>query len=336
MRKRLHRIAGLLLLLAAGLTACSPGNEPRHQLPAAAAEAAVSNAQAKSQMASVAVKKPGSKGFLWKITGGRNAGYLLGTIHVATEEMYPLDYDLQRAIAESDHVALELDLTKVNQFKAMKLVNQAALLTDGSSLEDHVSSEDYVKFGQVLKERMGAGTALFDKYEPWYAAMTLEALPAMKYMNTDGIDKYIAKQAHKHGKTVIELESVEQQIGLFDHFSSELQKLYFHQSIGNADQAAEGLDRLLDLWTAGEPAELDQLHAEYVKQGKQTMGKLFKDFDNSFLIRRNREIAEKIDGFLSNGETGTYMVAVGAMHMPGEQGLVSLLEEAGYKLEFII
>lgn len=334
-RKSLLSMAGLLLFLAVGLAACSPENRLRQQLPAATMETTVSQAQAVPEPAPIAAKHPGSRGYLWKITGGSNSGYLVGTIHVAREEMYPLDHDLQQAIADSDYVALELDLTKVSQFKAMKLINQAALLTDGTTLKDHVSPEDYLKFGQVMKKRMGIGAAVFDKYEPWYAAMTLEALPAMKYMNTDGIDKYIAKQAHKEGKTVIELESMEEQIGLFDHFSNGLQKLYFHQSIKNMDQTSEGLDQIMDLWAAGEPAQLNQLHAEYEKEGKQTMGKLFEDFDNSFLVRRNHEMAEKIDGFLTNGAKGTYMAAVGAMHMAGKEGLVSLLEQKGYKVEFI-
>jgi uncharacterized protein len=328
-------MAVLWLLLAVGLAACSLQHEPRQQLPAPTMETAFSKAQAMPEPTPIAAKEPGSRGYLWKITGGSNPGYLVGTIHVAKEEMYPLDHDLQRAIAESDYVALELDLTKVSQFKVLKMINQSALLTDGTTLKDYISPEDYLKFGQVMKKRMGIAAAVFDKYEPWYAAMTLEALPAMKYMNTDGIDKYIIKQAHKQGKTVIELESIEQQIGLFDHFSNDLQKLYFHQTINNINKSAEGVDQLMEMWTEGEPAQLQQLHAEYEKEGKQTMGKLFDEFDNSFLSRRNQEMAKKIDGLLSNGNQGTYMAAVGAMHMAGEQGLVSLLEQKGYKVEYI-
>jgi uncharacterized protein YbaP (TraB family) len=281
-------------------------------------------------------REPGSKGFLWKISGGKNAGYLAGTIHVARAGMYPLDPDLEEAIEESDYIALELDLTKVDQKETLALVNEKALLTDGSTLKDHVAEEDYGKFMSILKKSLlGAGASTFDRYEPWYAAMTLESLPAMKYMLNDGIDQYIAKQAHKNGKTVIELESMESQIGIFDEFSDELQRFYFHQTVENAGLGEIGIKQLLDMWTLGNLELLETMHVEYEKEGKKTMGKLFEGYNDKFLVNRNVEMADRIDGLLTDGDAGTYLVAVGSLHMVGEQGLVSLLEKEGYTVEFV-
>lgn len=334
MKKRLFWMATIVLLLI-GITACSSDDELKPETPPPASERIAATVEPTPEPVPTMVKEPGSKGFLWKITGAGNSGYLAGTIHVAKEEMYPLDPDLEQAIADSDFFALELDVTKVSQIQVLKLINETALLKDGTTLQDYVSPEDYAKFGQEMKKSMGFAAVVFDKYEPWYAAMTLEALAATKYMKNDGIDKYIAKKAHKEGKTVLELESMEEQIGLFDGFSEELQQLYFHQTIENIDEAGEGLDQLLDLWAAGDLQQLKQSHADYMKEGKKSMGKLFQEFDSSFLVRRNQEMAKKVDAYLSDGDKGTYMFAVGALHMVGKQGLVSLLEKKGYKVEFI-
>lgn len=337
MKKRNNRFAVIWLIIAAFavLAACS-SNTADNGKNQATAMPSPSLTDQPTASDSPDPAESGSKGFLWKITGGNNSGYLAGTIHVARKTMYPLDPDLEQAIDDSEYIALELDLTKVDQKEILELVNEKALLTDGTALKDHVSEEDYAKFKGILeKSLLGAGASMFDKYEPWYAAMTLESLPAMKYMMTDGIDQYIAKQAHKDGKTIIELESMESQIGIFDGFSDEMQKLYFHQTVEGAGLAPVGLKQLLDMWTMGNLKLLETMHGQFEKEGKKTMGEQFDDYNDSFLIKRNVEMANKIDRYLAEGENGTYLVAVGSLHMVGEQGLVSLLKKKGYTVEFV-
>ncbi|WP_239618548.1 TraB/GumN family protein [Cohnella mopanensis] len=329
----------LLMLVMVLLAACSSNNaetaksveiQPTPSSSPSVTEQPIASKEAKDQ------EKAGSKGFLWKVTGGRNSAYLAGTIHIARKEMYPLDEDLEQAIEEANYIALELDLTKVDQAKMLEMVNEKALLTDGTSLKDHVAEEDYEKFEKILKKSiLSAGAATFDQYEPWYAAMTLESLPAMKYMMTDGIDVYLAKQAHKDGKQIIELEDAESQLGIFDGFSEEMQQLYFHQTVESAGQASIGLKQLLDMWTMGNLKLLETMHDQFEKEGKKSMGDLFDEYNDSFLVKRNAGMADKVDLLLSKGEAGTYLVAVGSLHMVGEEGLVSLLQKKGYTVEFI-
>ncbi|QMV41177.1 TraB/GumN family protein [Cohnella cholangitidis] len=340
MNRRAFRFALIWMILAAMtvLAACS-GNAETLQTAETPTPPSASSTATEQPIASKQAdvpEKSGSKGYLWKITGGKNSGYLAGTIHIARKEMYPLDADLERAIAQADYIALELDLTKVDQKKVLDMVNDKALLTDGTTLKDHVAEEDYAKFQSILKKSiLSAGAAAFDKYEPWYAAMTLESLPAMKYMMYDGIDQYIAKQAHKDGKEIIELESMESQLGIFDGFSDEMQQLYFHQTVESAAAASIGLKQLLDMWTLGDLKLLKSTHDQFEKEGKKSMGEEFDEYNDSFLVKRNIGMVDKIDQMLNEGEAGTYLIAVGSLHMVGEQGLVSLLEDKGYTVEFI-
>lgn len=339
-RLRNTRLAIMWLVLAALMLLVACSNNTVELTTPVTVETASPTAAASEQLSSseedASAEQPGSKGFLWKVTGGSNSGYLAGTIHVARKEMYPLDPDLEQAIEEADYIGLELDLTKVDQKAMLDMVNEKALLTDGTSLKDHVSEEDYTKFHSILKKSiLSAGAATLDTYEPWYAAMTLESLPAMRYMMTDGIDQYIAKQAHKDEKTIIELESMESQLDIFDDFSEELQQLHFHQAVENAKLGAIGMKQLLDMWTLGNLELLTTMHTEFEKEGKKTMGDLFDDYNNGFLVHRNEEMAKKIDRYLAEGDSGTYLFAVGSLHMVGESGLVSLLEKEGYTVEFI-
>jgi uncharacterized protein YbaP (TraB family) len=343
MMKRKARIAWiwLTLLSMAVLAACASNttNESKATpIPTetAAAAATASPAGQASPSAAPEKKEHGANGFLWKVTGGKHDGYLVGTIHFARPEMYPLHPNLERALQEADFVALELDLTKVDQIKTLALVNERAMLPEGTTLLDRVDGRDYKKFQEILKKSLlAAGAPMLDRYEPWYAAMTLESLPAMKYMSTDGIDQYIAKQAHQDGKTVLELESMEAQLDIFDEFSDELQKLYFRQTVNNAAAAQEGLEQLLDMWTAGELEQLEAVHEQFDAEGDKTMGDLYAEYSEAILGKRNAEMAEKVDHYLRDGEEGTYMIAVGSLHMVGEEGLVSLLEKKGYQVEFV-
>lgn len=318
------------------LVACRANTADRQQSPAASVPAVSGTDSPESSVdASASAAEPGSKGYLWKISGSGNPGYLVGTIHIARQAMYPLDPDLDRAIEASDFIALELDLTKVDESKVLASVNEKALLKDGTTLKDHVAEDDYEKFSKMMKKTLGAGAKMFDQYEPWYGAMMLESLPAMRYMLTDGIDKHIAKRANKDGKTIIELESMESQLSLFDGFTDELQKLYFHQTVEGASMAAIGLKQMLDMWTLGDQRLLSKMLTEYESQGKETMGELFDDYNGAFLVDRNERMAEQAIDYLANGQAGTYMFAVGALHMVGEHGLVALLEKAGYTVEFV-
>ncbi len=116
-----RKIAGLsvLILMAAFLAvACSSGSTANSTPTPTSTPMHTETAQPSTTVPDE-VKEPGSKGFLWKISGGKNPGYLAGTIHVARKAMYPLDPDLELAIEESDFVALELDLTKVDQMKTL-------------------------------------------------------------------------------------------------------------------------------------------------------------------------------------------------------------------------
>lgn len=338
--KRRYGMGTAWLLSLVLLAACSStSNDDTGSASASASVSSVPTATASasgSAQPSDGEQKPGSKGFLWRVTGGANEGYLVGTIHVAREEMYPLDEDLEQAVAESDYIGLELDLTKVDQLSMAKLVAEKALLTDGTELKDHVSEEDYEKFKQLMKKSVGiVGVSAFDRYEPWYGAMTLEALPATKYKEADGIDIHLAKEAHEQGKTVIELESVDSQLGIFDSFTEELQELYFHQTVEGAALASIGYKQLLDLWTLGDVKILKQMHESYVKDGRKAMGDLFDEYDSEFLVNRNKGMVDKIDGYLKSGDEGTYMFAVGSLHMVGEHGLVEELERRGYTIEYI-
>jgi len=337
MRRQWYRILPFFILAASliVLPACSFTSE-KSQTASVLESATPFPSPSLTAAPSSEPEKPGAKGFLWKVEGGSHPAYLIGTIHIANKEMYPLDSSLEQVLTEADFVALELDLTKVDQKKTLELVNEKAKLPEGTALKDKVDEKDYERFQSILKKSLLAASApMLDRYEPWYAAMTLEGLPALRFMMTDGIDQYLAKQAHKTGKKIIELESMESQLDVFDGMSEELQKLYFRQTVNNSGMAMDGMQQLIQMWTDGDLEQLESAYSQFKVEGRESMGKLFEEYYDALLSTRNDDMADKIDSYLRKGDAGTYLIAVGSLHMVGENGLVSLLEEKGYKVEFV-
>jgi len=344
MKRHLLRFAGpsllaVFLLLA---SACSSATETAPSATPAETPIASESPAAEAVPSASAGQSPSSepaepaKGFLWKVEGGAHPAYLAGTIHIANKDTYPLDPQLEQALDAADFVALELDLTKVDQKRVLELVNERAMLPEGTTLKDVVDEKDYERFQSIVKKSLLAVAApMFDQYEPWYAAMTLESLPAMRFLTTDGIDQHFAKQAHKAGKKIIELESMESQLDVFDGLSEELQKLYFHQTVNNSGMAMDGMQQLIAMWQEGKLDALEAVHDQFEQEGRESMGKLFDEYNEALLLKRNVEMADQIDDYLRHGEDGTYLIAVGSLHMVGESGLVSLLEQKGYDVEFV-
>lgn len=112
----------------------------------------------------------GSKGLLWKATNGKNILYLLGTIHLDRDNVYPLHKSLRDAIDASQTVSFELDFNDqagLAEFQALQTYN------DGTTLADHVSPELYQRV-QAQSEALGMGPNGLDAYKPWGTGFHLQ------------------------------------------------------------------------------------------------------------------------------------------------------------------
>ena len=102
----------------------------------------------------------GSKGLLWKATNGDNTLYLLGTIHLDRDNVYPLHKSLRDAIQASEEVIFELDL---NDQEGIALLQSLQTYQDGTTLADHISPELYQRANAAPpppgRKRRGCGGA---------------------------------------------------------------------------------------------------------------------------------------------------------------------------------
>lgn len=266
--------------------------------------------------------KTGGKGFMWEVENNGNTVYLVGSIHIADNSFYPLRPEFEEAFAEADYLGVEIDLSKAAGEAQQKMVMDMGMYQDGTTLKDHISGETYAKLGKILQQS-GMKPDALDAFKPWVVETTISSLKSVKagYEAAAGIDLYFIQKAIERKIPVVELESYESQLSMFNGFSKELQEKNLNNALDNFDVLDDGVDKMAEMWKTGNDEQLLELTNSMAAE---------PEYNKAMLIDRNEKMAEKIDGYLKNGKKEEYFIVVGAAHYLGEHGIVKLLQDKGY------
>ncbi len=263
--------------------------------------------------------------FIWKISSEANSIYLLGSIHVASPDIYPLDSAIENAFELADNLVVEVDLTQVDDMYVLQLIMDYGTYPPGETLQDHISDDLYAQ----LAEQFDLGLVAIDIniFRPWVVVTLLEQLQMQElgYNSEYGIDLHFINQAADSGKDIIELETADYQIEIQSALPDELMILLLEDYVENPMTQEDG-DLLFEVWEDGDTATMETLLFESLSDEP-----LLEPYYDVLIYARNVTMAETIEGFLAEDET--YFVVVGAGHLVGEQGIVALLAERGYVTE---
>ncbi|PAF29276.1 TraB/GumN family protein [Paenibacillus sp. 7516] len=267
----------------------------------------------------------GGRGFMWEVESNGNTVYLVGSMHIADDSFYPLREEFEEAFAEADYLGVEIDISKAADEAQQKLILDLGSYQDGTTLKDHVSSETYTKLGDILKKN-GLEPNALDAFKPWVAESTLASLKSATagYEASAGVDLYFIQKAIESKLPIIELESYESQLGMFNGFSKELQEETLKATLDNFDVLDDSVNQMAEMWKTGNDKQLLDLTNNFSDN---------EEYNKAMLIDRNIGMADKIDGYLKSDKKEEYFIVVGAAHYLGEHGIVKLLEDKGYTVE---
>ena len=259
---------------------------------------------------------------VWVMKGAKNTVYLAGSVHALPREQSELPPQLERAYNASRSVVMEVDLDDMDPLEAVQFVTSRGTLPEGETLGDVIGAAGYAKVSK-LAATLEVPDAVISKLEPWAAAMVLTQFALMKtgYDPQLGIDMQLAGRARTDGKPVDGLETVIDQLGIFDGRSVDEQKKFLLESTDDAPKLSDDLHRLIIAWRAG---DLKALEKELSKE-RQTAPGLYDEL----LGARNRKWLPKIEALLDRDQD--VLVVVGALHFVGHDGLLELLTKAGHK-----
>ena len=258
-----------------------------------------------------------AKTFMWKVESEKNTVYILGSIHYADSTLYPLDKQIEDAFNSSKYLVLEIDLSNVNPIDLLKY----AYLPDTLTLAGAVDSASYSKFTSSF-EKHNISKMVYYKFKPWFAVMTLQSLELVSsgFAADYGLDMHFMQKAEKEDKKIKELETIDFQMKVLDQLNNYTGD-YLAETLKEMDLTGQQIDSLLIAWKVGDTAAV----AKYMNQGSE-----LKDFDQIMQkidYDRNINMVKKIEGYLADDKK--HFIVVGAAHLIGDKGIISLLEKSG-------
>ncbi|OIJ18563.1 hypothetical protein BKP45_10700 [Anaerobacillus alkalidiazotrophicus] len=262
---------------------------------------------------------------------GETTVYLQGTVHAGTEDFYPFHETIEQAYEEADVVVPEIDITDLDLMAVQTLIVELGLFQDGSKLEDHLPQEVYSKISDTLDD-LGLPLEMFESYQPWLLAITIQQLILEKLDYIHGVDEYFLIRANDDGKEIIELESMESQFQIFADMSLDLQIEFLEDSLSNIEEYEE---EMIELFTYYKNGDIDGLLELLIEVEGLNESEEAQKFTEALNDKRNYEMAEKIIEFLQEDSDKTYFVIVGSLHLIMEPHIVSILEAEGYEVEHI-
>jgi uncharacterized protein YbaP (TraB family) len=306
----------------AGLYKCTDANNRVFYQDRACQE--LTAAKLSTQLAQLG-EKSDHRYFLWKASGVKGVVYLLGSLHFGTPDMYPLPERITDTFGAADALLVEANIQNQGVGEAAQKLFEKGLYADGSTLEDHLKAATWQKLIGLAK-KLGVNEETLSAQKPWLASLTLttQALKQAGFSEDFGVDRAFLKEAGSR-KPILEMESVDEQVKLFDEFSPQEQEQMLLGSLQELARGPEIFTTIVDAWKKGDAEAIDLITRQSFDTGP-VAATLFK----AFFTDRNIAMTNKIDELLADGRT--YFVVIGAGHLAGEQGILKLLEAKGYKI----
>lgn len=294
------------------------------------------SASEQTELASRIDGMPYASGNHWKAMRGGQVLHVIGTVHMDDARLAPVVARLEPLLATADRLYLEATAKEQDALqKAISTRPELLFLTDGPTLPELMPEEAWQALADAARVR-GIPAFLAAKFQPWYLSVML-SLPACAVQQiqagTQGLDAQLMARADAAGLPQIALEPYDT---LFQIMGAEpLERQVEFLSLGIlTDRAAEdGFATLLASYFAEETAEIMEVSRltarRHLDMETAEVDALFDEMVGTILVKRNLAWMET----LLAAPDGVSVVAVGAGHLPGEDGVLDLLSDAGFTLE---
>lgn len=266
-------------------------------------------------------QQPLAHTLLWRISGKgiTKPSYLFGTMHILCADDALLSDSLKSAIAGCDEVYFEINMSDIagmmNSVKYMRM-NDSKKLSDLLKPEEYTRVKDYFnKHASMLPFGM------LERFKPMLISGLIEE-QGMNCQTVDGMEMTIMKEGRTWHKPVNGLETAEFQAGLFDSIPYELQAKELVNYVDSVDENSKMMQELVQLYKKQDLEGIDRLSK------KDESG--INGYMDLLLYNRNRKWAKELDVLLPKKGL---LIAVGAAHLPGANGVIELLRKEGYTVE---
>lgn len=257
------------------------------------------------------------QGILFEVRApGGGTSHLFGTIHVADEEIVNLPDPVAASFAASHTFVMEVvpEADEIMQMAAMMYFD------DGGKLDALVSPALYRRVVQILTAYNLPEEAIV-VMRPWSAYLTMSYPADMRPV----LDLLLLEQAQAAGREVHGLETLLEQGRIFSEMQTVDQVRLLADTACHHDRLREDMEQMKRLYLA---RDLKGMFV-YGQQQAFADNSLYEELAQRLLTRRNELMAERM---LPRLDVGGAFVAVGAMHLPGQEGILNRLAQKGYEI----
>jgi len=261
-------------------------------------------------------------GILWEISKpGIHHSYVFGTIHSDDPRVTRLPQAVEQAFAYARSFSAELDMND----DTMRRTEQAMLLPPGSKLQQLIGPERFQKCVALMAD-YDVPQSMVMRMRPWAVALQLN-MP--KPQNGEFLDLILYQRAVARSMPVYGLETMAEQTAVFDNMPLTQQVELLDQAIANYASMPAMIQSLIDLYLARDLAGLQAINDQQMQSAD---AKLAASVEQRLILTRNHRMVLRMQPRLQEGYA---FIAVGALHLPGEQGILSLLKQEGYLVRYV-
>ncbi len=266
-----------------------------------------------------------NRGLFWQVEKDGKLVYLLGAVHFANSELYPLSPKIMAAYEKSDVLLVEVDEQRVSLEKQQELIQRYGFYPNGETLHDHLQPATLAQIETLLND-FKLPLEQVAAYRPGMLAITLTTLQASKlgYTAEQGIDRYFMQKA-RYKKPIRQIENFESQMQLIAALPEDDRSV--RDSFGEMSDYESTWRNTMAAWKKGDAVAL---YALAIGDALRDYPSLRAFFETLFFSRHEAMVASIEDCFARDERC---FVVVGAGHYVGPRGIVAELEKLGYRVE---
>lgn len=262
---------------------------------------------------------------IWKTSDDDTTIYLFGTMHLLPPDVQWRTPQMNAAFDASKAIYFETDINP-DRSVLDPLVAEFGLYRPDDKLSEHLTAEQMQAVADAA-DKLKIDMARLELLRPWLAANVIadQMIVNAGYDPNSGAERTLEPMAKAANKNIRKLETVQSQIMVWPSLSEADQVAFLVEGVKHLDEATETLPKLAHAWAAGDVATLEKLMLD------QDLADTPAVYD-ALIVKRNTDWTRQIEA-LTDKESGTFFIAVGAAHLIGKDGLPKMLAAKGSKVE---
>jgi uncharacterized protein YbaP (TraB family) len=265
-----------------------------------------------------------TQGLLWKVEKkGTPASYLFGTIHIRDERVTRIPEPVKRALQAARSFTMEMVVDDAAKHYFINAMHR----DDGKSLRALMGDALFNRTAELMQQ-YGVPAAATERMKPWGVLLTLlMPLPGPGPV----LDQVLFEAAIRGGKPVHQLETAEEQVAVFDSMPLDMQLALLANAVESHERLPELIEQSTRAYLARDLAWLWEINERFAQESGEAT-RYRDEFAQRVLHARNPRMVGRMLPQLTKGRA---FIALGALHLYGERGVLKLLEKRGYRVSLV-